>query len=66
MLLFGSTLLNHYRHFDYRNQPLNMRVYYVEFHEASLCCYLVIYMKPIYIHYCCFTSNCDLFIDSPS
>jgi hypothetical protein len=25
-LLFGSTILKHGRHFDYQNQPLNMRM----------------------------------------
>jgi hypothetical protein len=37
-------LLKHGRHFDYRNQPLNMRmrVCYGDFHEAGLCCYLVV------------------------
>jgi hypothetical protein len=44
MLLFGSTLLKHGRHFDYWNQPLNTSIHvcYVECHEAGLCCYLVI------------------------
>jgi hypothetical protein len=47
MLLFGSILLKHGRHFDCSNQPLNMRmrVCYLHYHEARLCCYLVI---------CCF------------
>jgi hypothetical protein len=39
-------LLKHIRHFDYWNQPLNMRmrVCYQDYHEAGLCCYLVIYI----------------------
>jgi hypothetical protein len=58
-LLFCSTPLKHGRHFDYRNQPLNMRmrVCYLDCHEAERCCY---------VHYSCFTSICDLFTDSPS
>jgi hypothetical protein len=50
MLLFSSTILKHGRHFDYWNQPLNMRMYvcYLDCHEAGLCCYLVItHRKPI-------------------
>jgi hypothetical protein len=45
-LLFGSKI-KHVRHFDYWNQPLNMRmrVCYLDCHEAGLCCYLVIHMK---------------------
>jgi hypothetical protein len=40
----GSTILKHGRHFDYWRQPLNMsmRVCYLDYHEAGLCCYLVI------------------------
>jgi hypothetical protein len=40
MLLIGSTPLNHGSHFDYWNQPLNMRmsVRYLDRHEAGLCC----------------------------
>jgi hypothetical protein len=55
-LLFGS---KYSRHFDCWNQPLNMnmRVCYLDRHEAGLCCYLVIH---------CFTSICDLFTDCPS
>jgi hypothetical protein len=44
-LLFGITLLKHRRYFDYWNQPLNMRVCYLEYHEAGLCCYLVTHIK---------------------
>jgi hypothetical protein len=46
-LLFGNTLLKHGRHFDYWNQPLNMRmrVCYIDYHEAGLCCYLVIHIE---------------------
>jgi hypothetical protein len=44
MLLFGYTLLKHGRHFDYWNQPQNirMRFWYLDSHDAGLCCYLVI------------------------
>jgi hypothetical protein len=47
MLLFGSKL-EHGRHFDYWNQPLNMcmRVCYLYCHEAGLCCYPVIHIEP--------------------
>jgi hypothetical protein len=47
MLLFGSILLKHGRHFDYWNEPLNMRmrVSYLDCHEVGLCCYLVIYTE---------------------
>jgi uncharacterized membrane protein len=43
-LLFGSLSYGH--QFDYRNQPLNMRmrVCYLDSHEAGLCCYLVIHI----------------------
>jgi hypothetical protein len=46
-LLFGITLLKHGRHFDYWNQPLNMRmrINYLDCHEAGLCCYLVIHIE---------------------
>jgi hypothetical protein len=66
-LLFGYTLLMHGHHFDYWNQPLNMRicVCYLDCHEAGLWCYLVI-QKAHYIHYSCFTPICDLFTDSLS
>jgi uncharacterized membrane protein len=42
-LLFGSTILKHGLHFDYWNQPLNMgmRVCYLDFLVAGLCCFLV-------------------------
>jgi hypothetical protein len=67
-LLFGSILFKHSRHFDYWNQPLNMRirVRYLDCHEAGLCCYLVMHTENPYLHYSCFTSICDLFTDSPS
>jgi hypothetical protein len=44
MLFFGITPLNHGCHFDYWNQPLNMHMHvcYLDYHEAGLCCYLVI------------------------
>jgi hypothetical protein len=49
MLLFDCTLLKHGCHFDYCNQPLNMRmcVFYLDSHEAGLCCYLVIHIGNI-------------------
>jgi hypothetical protein len=56
-LLFGSTDLKHGRHFDYCNQPLNirMRVCYLDCHEAGLCCYLVIHtenlLRPLQLFY---------------
>jgi hypothetical protein len=42
-LLFGGKIFKHGRHFDYWNQPLimRMRVFYLDCHEAGLCCYLV-------------------------
>jgi hypothetical protein len=45
-LLFGNTLLKLGGHFGYLNQPLNMRmrVCYQDFHEAGLCCCLVIHI----------------------
>jgi hypothetical protein len=55
-LLFGSTL-KHGRHSDYWNQLLNMRmcVCYLDFHEAWLCCYLVIHienlLRPLQLFY---------------
>jgi hypothetical protein len=67
-LLFGSILLKHGRHFYYRNQPLDMlmRVCYLNCNEAGLCCYLVIHIENLYVHYRCFTSIYDLFTDSLS
>jgi hypothetical protein len=46
-LLFCKTLLKHGRHFDYWNQPQNMRirVCYLDYHGARLCCYLVIHNR---------------------
>jgi hypothetical protein len=63
-LLFVS-ILKHRRHFNYWNQPLNMRmrVFYLDCHEAGLCCYLVIHIG---VHCSCFTSIYALFTDSPS
>jgi hypothetical protein len=48
-LLFGSTPLQHGRHFDNWNQPLNMRMRacYLYCHAAGLCCDLVIHRKTI-------------------
>jgi hypothetical protein len=57
-LLFGRILLKHSRHFDYWNQPLNMRmrVCYLDCHEAGLCCYLVLpietLLRPLQLFYC--------------
>jgi hypothetical protein len=47
ILLLGSSLLKHSHHFDYWNQPLNMRmrVCYRDYHEAGLCCYLVVHIE---------------------
>jgi hypothetical protein len=47
MLLLGSTLLKHSRHFVNWNQPLNMRllVWNLDSHEAALCCYLGIHIE---------------------
>jgi hypothetical protein len=56
-LLFGSIFLMHGRCFDYRNQPLNMRirVFYLDYYEAELCCYLVIHienlLRPLQLFY---------------
>jgi hypothetical protein len=49
MLLFGSILLKHGRHFDYWNRTLimGMRVCYLECHEAGLCCYLVLHVRDL-------------------
>jgi hypothetical protein len=55
-LLFGN-ILKHDGHFDYWNQPLNMRmlVCYLNCHEAGLCCYLVIHienlLRPLHLFY---------------
>jgi hypothetical protein len=48
-LLFGSKLVKHGRHFEYWNQPLNMRmrVCYLDCHEWGLCCYLVIHIETL-------------------
>jgi hypothetical protein len=66
-LLFGSnsSILEHVRHFDYRNQSLNMlmRVCYLDYHEAGLPCYQVI-QKPIRSINSCSTSIFDPFSDS--
>jgi hypothetical protein len=54
-LLLGSTPLKHGRHFDYWNQPLYMRVCYLDCHKAGLCCYLVIHienlLRPLQLFY---------------
>jgi hypothetical protein len=48
-MLFGSIILKYCRHFDYWNQPLNMRVpiCYLDYHETELCCYLVIQVETL-------------------
>jgi hypothetical protein len=57
MLLFGSTHLKHGRHFDYWSQHLNirMRAFYLDCHEARLCCYLVTHienlLRPLQLFY---------------
>jgi hypothetical protein len=49
-LLFSNTLLKHGRQFYYWNQPLNMRmrVCYSDYHEAGLCCYLVVHIHQVH------------------
>jgi hypothetical protein len=56
MLLFGSTCLKHSPHFYYWNQPLSMcmHVCCLDWHEAGLCCYLVI-LKPLWRLVCKWT-----------
>jgi hypothetical protein len=46
-LLFSITLLKHGQHFDYWNQTMNMHMstFYIDCHEAQLCCYIVIYTE---------------------
>jgi hypothetical protein len=46
-LLFDSTFCKHGRHFDYWNQPLNMRmrICHLGCHDAGLCCYLLIHTE---------------------
>jgi hypothetical protein len=46
-LLLGSAPLKHRHHFDYWNQPMNMHmcICYIGWHEAGLCCYLVIHIE---------------------
>jgi hypothetical protein len=60
-LLFRRIPFKYGRHFDYWNQPQNMRtrVCYLNCHEAGLCCYLVIHieyrlhpLQLIYFHLC--------------
>jgi hypothetical protein len=56
-LLLGSIVLEHGLHFDYWNQPLNMRmrVCYLDCHVAGLCCYLVVHienlLRPLQLFY---------------
>jgi hypothetical protein len=49
-LLFGIILLTHVLHFNYWNQPLNMsvRVCYRDYHEAGLCCYVVVRRESLF------------------
>jgi hypothetical protein len=65
-LLFGNIPLKHGRHFDYRNEPLNihMCVCYRDCHEAGLCCYIVVHTETYYAHCSCFIFICDLITDS--
>jgi hypothetical protein len=44
---YNSILLQHGRHLDYWNQPLNMRMHlcYLDCHEAGPCFYLVIHIE---------------------
>jgi hypothetical protein len=55
--LFFRSILKHGLHFDYWNQPLNMRirVCYLDCHEFGLCCYLVIHienlLRPLQLFY---------------
>jgi hypothetical protein len=55
-LLFCD-ILKHGRHFDYWNQPLNMRISicYLDYHETGLCCYLVMHienlLRPLQLFY---------------
>jgi hypothetical protein len=44
-LLFVSVLLKHGRHFAYWNQPVSMRICYLDCHDAGLCCYLVTHIE---------------------
>jgi hypothetical protein len=62
-LLFSSTFLKEGRDFDYWTRPLNMRmrVFYLDCHEAGLCCYLVTDIENLLVHYSCFTCICDIF-----
>jgi hypothetical protein len=66
MPIFSSTSLTYDRHFDYWNQSVSMRICYLHWHEAGLCCYLVTHMENLLCPLELFTSICDLFTDSPS
>jgi hypothetical protein len=56
-LLFGSKAFKHGRHFEYWNKLMNMRmrVFYLDYHVAELCCYLVIQienlLRPLQLFY---------------
>jgi hypothetical protein len=47
--------LKHFSHFDYWNQPVNMRFRCLGCHEAGQCCYLVLYienlLRPLQLFY---------------
>jgi hypothetical protein len=45
---------------------MRMRPCYLDCHEDGLCCYLVLHIENLLRHYSCFSSICDLFMDSPS
>jgi hypothetical protein len=55
-LFFGS-ILSSSHHYDYWNQPLKMHMHvcYLHYHEAGLCCYLVLHtenlLRPLQLFY---------------
>jgi hypothetical protein len=46
-LLFDSKPIKYGRHFEHWNKILNMRMSYLDCHEAGLCCYLVIVIENV-------------------
>jgi hypothetical protein len=42
-----------------------MCVRYLDTHGFALCCYLVIHVEHIIVHYACFASIYDVFTESP-
>jgi hypothetical protein len=46
-LIFGSTCRKRGHHFDYWNEPLNMRILgcYLDCNEAGMCCYLLFHIE---------------------